>query len=62
MPQIIHSGGLAKPVWRHELAKLLNDIADQFVVSSFSFISSEAKRKSVEVEYDELSGLLRKHS
>ena len=54
MPQIVHGGGLAKPVRSHELPELLNDVAHQLFVPPLGVLSRKAEGKSVEVQDDKL--------
>lgn len=56
MPQIVHCGGLAKPVRSHELPELFNDVAHQLFVPPLGVLSRESEGKSVEVQDDKLLG------
>ena len=56
VPQIVHGGGLAQPVRRHELPELLVDVADQLVVPPSRVLALEAEWKTVEVKNHKFLG------
>ena len=56
VPQIVHGGGLAQPVGRHELPELLVDVIDQLVVPPSRVLALEAEWKMVKVKNHKFLG------